>query len=223
MVKVLGILGSPHAQGNTVLLLDAVLEGAAAEGAETEKVELAKLDLRFCIGCGRCYAAGSCIHDDGVAAVQRRMADADGVVLASPNYMHSVTAQMKTFMDRCSLHVHCFLLTGKYGAGVATAGGGGEERVAGFENEFLRLCGAQTVGIAAALAAGPAALRDQEAALAKGRDLGADLVAAIRERRQYPDQAEEHAAFAGRMKQLVARMAEHAPFQYEYWEKMGWL
>jgi len=222
-MTVLGILGTPHTKGNTVLLLDAVLEGAAAAGAETQKAELARLDLRFCSACGRCYSTGSCIHDDGVAAVQKQMVDADGIVLASPNYMHSVTAQLKAFMDRCSFHVHCFLLSGKYGAGVATAGGSCEKRVAGFENEFLRLCGAQTVGIATALAAGPAALQDQDAALARARELGADLVAAIRERRQYPDQAEEHAAFSEQMRQLVTRMAQHAPFQYEYWEKMGWL
>ena len=33
-MKVLGILGTPHTKGNTVLLLDAVLEGAAAPTAQ---------------------------------------------------------------------------------------------------------------------------------------------------------------------------------------------
>jgi multimeric flavodoxin WrbA len=137
--------------------------------------------------------------------------------------MHTVTAQLKALMDRCALFVHCFMFEGKYGASVATAGGSGEEEIAEFANEFLRLCGAQTVGIAAARAAGVGAVMDQEATLAQAADLGKDLVAAIRERREYPDQAAAHAEFSKRMKELVTRMADKAPFQYEYWEKMGWL
>jgi multimeric flavodoxin WrbA len=222
-MRVLGILGTPHKKGNTVLLLDAVLKGAEAAGAETEKVGVADLDMDYCIACGKCYAAGQCIYDDGVETLKTKMLAADGIVLASPNYMHTVTAQMKTLMDRCSLWVHCFLLEGKYGAAVASAGGSGEEQVAEYENEFLQLCGAETVGLVAAKAAGVGALMDQEAVLARAEDLGRDLVAAIREKRGYPDQAAAHAQFAERMKELVLRMAEKAPFQYERWEKMGWL
>jgi multimeric flavodoxin WrbA len=137
--------------------------------------------------------------------------------------MHSVTAQMKTLMDRCALWVHCFLLEGKYGAAVATAGGSGEEQVAAFQNEVLQLYGMQTAGIATAKAAGMGALVDQAAALGRATELGKDLVAAIRTQRVCPNQAAARAQFAERMKQLVVRMAEKAPFQYEHWEKMGWL
>lgn len=222
-MKVLGILGTPHNHGNTVLLLDAVLQGAAAAGAETEKIGLAGLDLKFCVACGKCYATGECIYDDDVEMLKSKMMAADGIVLASPNYIHGVTAQLKTLLDRCALFVHCFLLEGKYGAGVATAGGSGEEQVAVFQNEALQSYGMQTVGIAAARAAGMGALVEQEAALAHAAELGKDLVAAIREQRIYSDQAAAHTQFAEHMKQLVVRMAAQAPFQYEYWEKMGWL
>ena len=222
-MKVLGILGTPHNHGNTVLLLDAVLQAAEAAGAETEKIGLAGLDMKYCGACGKCYATGQCIYDDDVEMLKSRMLAADGIVLASPNYMHSVTAQLKTLMDRCALWVHCFLLEGKYGAAVATAGGSGEEQAAAFQNEVLQLYGVQTVGIAAAKAAGMGALVDQGATLAQAAELGKDLVAAIREQRVYPDQAAAHAQFAEHMKQLVVRMAAQAPFQYEHWEKMGWL
>jgi multimeric flavodoxin WrbA len=222
-MKVLGILGSPHNAGNTVLLLDAALQGAQAAGAETERVRLGDLDLEFCVACGRCYAVGECIHDDDVEMVKEKMALADGLVLASPNYMNGVTAQLKTLMDRCALQVHCALWKGKYGAAVATAGGSGEQEIAEAANAFMRHCGAQTVGLATAKAAGVGALQEQEAALARAEALGRDLVAAIREKREYPEQTAEYTVMAERMKQLVVRMAEHAPFQYEYWEKMGWL
>lgn len=222
-MKILGLLGSPHLQGNTSLLLDAALAGAAAAGAEVERVNLAELTLEFCVACGRCYSVGACFQDDDAEGVKEKMASADGLILASPNYINSVTAQLKTLMDRCSLQIHCQMYQGKYGAALATAGGSGEEEVAAYANHFLRICGAQTVGTVTARAAGVAALQDQEAALARAEALGRDLVAAIAEQRVYPEQQAENALFAARMKELVQRMAQHAPFQYEYWEKMGWL
>lgn len=222
-MKVLGILGSPHPRGNTVLLLDAALQGAGAAGAEVEKVELGRLTLEFCVACGKCYSEGECFHDDDVEQVKARIGAADGVILAAPNYINSVPAQMKVLMDRCSLQIHCQMWLGKYGAAVATAGGSEEQAVADYANHFLQVCGALTVGTAVAKAAGVGALQDQQAALQRAEDLGRDLVAAIRERREYPEQAAAHALFAERMKQLVVHMAEHAPFQYEYWEKRGWL
>lgn len=222
-MKIIGILGSPRTRGNTVLLLDAALAAAAEAGAQTEKLGLAGLELNFCTGCGRCYATGECIHDDGVTMLQAKMMEADGIILASPNYIRSVTAQLKTLMDRSSLHIHCFLFTGKYGASVATTGGGGAEAVAEFANDYLRACGARTVGIAVAQGAGVGALVDQEAAVARAAALGADLVAAIREQREYPDQAIAHESFCEQMKQLVTVMGDRAPFQFEHWEKMKWL
>ncbi len=222
-MKVLGILGSPHKSGNTNLLMDAVLQGAAEAGATTEKVGLSGLNMNFCVACSKCYGTGQCVYDDDVEMLKTRMMEADGIVLGSPNYMNSVSAQMKTLMDRCSLLVHCFLLDGKYGAAVATAGGSGEDEVARFQNEFLRHCGAWTVGIAAARAAGVSTLVDQEAVLATASKLGKDLVLELHEKRTYPDQAKAHAEFSERMRQLVTRMAEKYPFQYDHWEKLGWL
>ncbi len=222
-MKVVGILGSPRNRGNTALLLDAALAGAAQAGAETEKLSVAGLELNYCIACGTCYSKGHCIYEDGVTMLQEKMMAADGIILASPNYINSVSAQLKTVMDRCSLHIHCLLFTGKYGAAVATAGSPETAQVAEFANAFLRCCGAQTVGIATAQAAGVGALVDQQAALASAGELGRELVAAIAERRQDPEQLAFHEAFAARMKALVLRMGDKAPYQLEHWRKMGWL
>ena len=39
-MKVLGILGSPHAKGNTAVLWDAVLDAAEQAGADVERLFL---------------------------------------------------------------------------------------------------------------------------------------------------------------------------------------
>ena len=51
------------------------------------------------------------------------MIAADGIVLASPNYISSVSAQMKALFDRSFSMFHCQTLHGKYGAGVLASGG----------------------------------------------------------------------------------------------------
>jgi len=222
-MQVLGILGSPRKKGNTHVLMEAVLDGAANAGANTELVSLSDLNMKFCVACGQCYKRGKCIHDDDVEKVKQKMLEADGIVLGSPNYMNGVSAQLKTVMDRCAAFVHCFLLEGKFGAAVATAGGSGQEEIAHFQNTFLQHCGARTVGICAALSAGTGQLADHELAISRGRQLGADLVAAIREHRSYPDQDKAHEEFFPRMKRLVETLGEDYPFQYEHWKKKGWL
>jgi len=222
-MKILGILGSPRENGNTSLLLDAVLDGAAKAGAQTQKIGVAGLELNFCIACGKCHSTGKCFMEDGASMLQQKMMAADGIVLASPKYIGGITAQLKTVLDRFSVGVHCFLLDGKYGASVTTAGGDALPGPAEYANQCLRGFGAQTVGIVAAQARGVGALVDQETVLAQAADLGRDLVAAIAQKRQYPDQQQAHAVFFERMKNLVAFMGDHAPFQIEHWRKMGWL
>jgi multimeric flavodoxin WrbA len=52
-VKVLGLFGSPRRGGNTDLLLDEALKGAAAEGAAVEEIHLSDCRITPCRGCHR--------------------------------------------------------------------------------------------------------------------------------------------------------------------------
>ncbi len=72
-------------------------------------------------------------------------------------------------------------------------------------------------------AAGSRALQEQEDAVARATALGGDLVAAIREKRAYPEQDEERSGLFSLMKNLVYAMREGYPAQYEHWVKRGWL
>lgn len=222
-MRIIGILGSPRNNGSTALLLDAVLKGAQESGAQVERINIAGMKMNGCTACGKCYITGRCIFDDEVEAVKAKMLAADGIVLASPNYLSSISAQLKMMLDRCSLYVHCFLLEGKYGASLATAGGGMQDEVAEYQNGCLQRFGALTVGSVAALGAGVGAVVGQDETLAKAVALGHDLTQAISEKRQYPDQAQAHAAFFQRMKSLVLHYGEDASYQYQHWVEKNWL
>jgi multimeric flavodoxin WrbA len=150
-MKVVAVLGSPHGMtGNTGRLLEPLLDAVRQRGAETQVFSLAELEVGPCRGCDVCHRTGSChIKDDG-DTIKAAMAGADGVVLASPNYVFSVSAQMKALFDRCCGAIHCRGLSGTYGAAVVTAGGGGSEGVISYIGQFLLATAAWMVGGVAA-------------------------------------------------------------------------
>ncbi|MBI4296987.1 MAG: flavodoxin family protein [Chloroflexi bacterium] len=100
-MKVLGLAGSPRRGGNTDILLARALEGARSVGAETESVVLANLDIEPCRHCEGCVDTGVCVVDDDMQPMHRKLLQADRLILASPIFFMSVTAQAKIFIDRC--------------------------------------------------------------------------------------------------------------------------
>lgn len=101
MLQVLGLAGSPRRRGNTEVLLDAALEAAQHEGATTEKIVLNNLKARPCQHCDGCLHTGVCIIDDDIQPLHHKLMEADRIVLASPIFFMSVTAQAKLAIDRC--------------------------------------------------------------------------------------------------------------------------
>ncbi len=102
-MKIFAVNGSPRGKaGNTECLLQPFLEGTREAGAETEVVYLKDRKINYCVGCFNCWTVtpGVCIHKDDMPALLEKMRLADMWVFASPLYVFSVTAQMKTFMDR---------------------------------------------------------------------------------------------------------------------------
>ncbi len=158
---------------------------------------------------------------DDFKKVEEAFLKADGIVLASPNDIFSVTAQMKALMDRCSCPIHCQALEGKYGAAVVTSGGSGSDVVEGYILHFLRALGCWTVGSVAAEAGEIEGKAGRGGRFGEAGELGKRMVAAIREGQTFADQASERAAFFGRMKALISMHQEDWPHEYRYWKSLG--
>ena len=103
MLKVLGIAGSPRRGGNTDLLLNEVLRGAASKGAEVKTIILSDLSIAPCKHCDGCLKAGKCVVEDDMQMVYQELEEADRIVLASPIQFMGVTAHMKAMIDRCQV------------------------------------------------------------------------------------------------------------------------
>lgn len=101
MKKVLILSGSPRVNGNSSLLSDEFARGAKEAGHVVEKIDVAKKNVKGCLGCNGCYRNdGICIQKDDMAEIREKMLEADVIVLASPIYFYSMSAQLKTVIDR---------------------------------------------------------------------------------------------------------------------------
>ena len=100
MVLVLGIVGSPRKGGNAELIVENALKSAQEAGAETDMVLLSENRVEPCRACNACAESGECIIKDDFMKVFNRMAEADGIIMASPSYFESMTPQMKALIDR---------------------------------------------------------------------------------------------------------------------------
>lgn len=100
MTFVLGIAGSPRRGGNTELLLDAALKGAAEQGAEVRKVVLSSLQYSGCVSCEGCSEGDDCVIDDDLQHVYELVDQADVIILASPLYFEGLSSQVKAMIDR---------------------------------------------------------------------------------------------------------------------------
>jgi len=104
-MSVLALNGSPRENGSTAALLKKALEGAASRGAEVELIHLNRLSMKGCQGCFSCKivggkSLGKCVVKDDMTPLYNKMERANAVILGSPIYFSTVTAQAKLFIDR---------------------------------------------------------------------------------------------------------------------------
>jgi len=98
---VLGIFGSPRRGGNTDLLLEEALKGAAGQGARVEGIYLRDLRIHPCRECLGCFKDGACVIADDMQRLYPLLLAADVVILASPIFFYGITAWAKAMVDRC--------------------------------------------------------------------------------------------------------------------------
>ena len=98
--NVLIIGGSPRIGGNSDLLCDQFAKGASEAGNQVEKISLAGKKIGFCTACYTCEKTGACPQKDDAAAIIEKMLAADVIVLATPVYFYTMSAQLKALIDR---------------------------------------------------------------------------------------------------------------------------
>ncbi|MFR9255398.1 MAG: flavodoxin family protein [Merdibacter sp.] len=97
--NVLIIAGSPRRE-NSDLLCEAFAQGAREAGHSVEMVTSRSLHIAPCQACYGCRASHVCVQKDDMETLMSRMLACDVLVLATPVYFYSMSAQMKAMIDR---------------------------------------------------------------------------------------------------------------------------
>lgn len=219
-MKILLISSSPHKEkSRTLMLAKEVLAGCAEnKGLDTEIIHLSNLKIDFCSHCEICHKKiMDCPIKDDVKTVYKKMLDADGMILATPNYINQVTGLMKTLFDRLAHFIHCKRLLDKYIVGVVTSGSGYDEPVLNYLEYYAHTCGAQY--------SGGISCRNFEV---KGKsqqatEVGRKFCVDIVEKKKYPEQIELIEKGKKHFAEVMKLRKDDWQEEYDYWQSKGWL
>ena len=218
-MKLLLISSSPRREkSNTFVLANEVLRGCSNDPGNSEIINLCDAHISFCRHCEQCHRKIlHCSVADSIPGIINKMLEADGIILASPNYINQVNAQMKVLFDRSSHFIHCKRLLGKYIVGAVSSGSGRDKEVLDYIGYYSNVCGAQySGGVSSGL---PISKEKMEEA----RRLGARLALDIKEKKIYPEQI----AFIEKGRQYFAEVIKKRKNEwideYKYWQDKGWL
>lgn len=218
-MKVLLISASPHREkSNTYLLAMEVLRGLEDAGARTEIIHLSDCHIDFCRHCEICHKQLlHCSVKDNISPILIKMLEADGIILASPNYINQVTAAMKALLDRSSHFIHCKRLMGKYLVAVITSGAGYDKVLLDYLKYYTHACGGQYSG-------GISVRGDLiKAKFEEAYKLGQKTAQDIREKRVYPEQIKIINAGKEDFKKVIKLRKDDWKEEYRYWQQQGWL
>ncbi len=101
-MRIVGFVGSPRRGMNTDTLVREALVGAASLGADTEILLLNQMDIRPCQACPKHPAPNHCFFFDDMQKIYEVLENADGIIVGSPIYYGTVSAQLKHVIDRAN-------------------------------------------------------------------------------------------------------------------------
>ena len=140
MPRVVAIVGSPRANGNTSYLVDVAIAELGRHGITGDKILLSEYRVLPCEGHDECGDLASCPLDDDTAMLLDKMYAAEGLILATPVYYEDVSGQMKVFIDRnCFNNYHETWLTSRAVGLIAVAESTGLDETVDSLRRFIAL------------------------------------------------------------------------------------
>jgi multimeric flavodoxin WrbA len=182
------ILGSPRRKGNSATLAENVVLGAKSMGAEVNTFFLHGMDIKPCDACAICHEDinAECVINDDMQKLYPKLRQADAIVIASPIYWFTVSAQTKIYMDRCYALINsgAYALKDKRIGIVLTYAdsdpfsSGAVNAIRTFQDAFAYV-GATIIGMVYGRASEPGEIANNSELMDKAFVLGKQLVAGI--------------------------------------------
>ncbi len=147
---IVGICGSPKTDhSNTRFLLEKALE--AVPDSQTLLLTISDFNIQHCTGCDSCVRKKPCPQsaDDDMPELEKKLIEADGIIIAAPSYFTSVPGVLKDFIDRSrAMKMNDHQLKNKVFGAITYAGlrYGGQEHVVDLLNRYALGQGMIVVG-----------------------------------------------------------------------------
>lgn len=148
---ILAINGSPNKDGNTAYMLETALQEVRSLGAEGVLIHAAEVlrDVKvpFCIACSN-PCEGKCYRGTALEEAFNLMQRADGIIVGSPVYFCTVSAQLKGFWDKTRKLRTAKVLVNKIGGALAVGGArfGGQETTLRAIHDMMLCQGLTVIG-----------------------------------------------------------------------------
>lgn len=225
-MRVLAIIGTPTKEKGYTTRTVEVLEQSLKSKSEIEfeYLYLEDRNLSRCQGYLSCVKFGEqqCPFHDEIAPIKAAIEAADVVILASPVHCFNVSTLMKNLIDLFVWQMHRPQFFGKKAVVVTAAAGAGQNAVLKYLHKTARIWGFDVVaqfGTHAGLfthekyqpklAAAAARVADRIIAEVKRGQRGAPGLADLINFRVW--------------RSVVARTREASPYDWNHWQKSGWL
>jgi multimeric flavodoxin WrbA len=101
-MNILILQGSPRAKGNTAWMAEEFKNAAEAANHKVTLVNVARKKVAGCLACEYCHTKGNgqCIQKDDMQEIYPLLAEAEVLVLASPIYYFTLSAQIQAVIQR---------------------------------------------------------------------------------------------------------------------------
>jgi len=101
-MNILILQGSPRAKGNTAWMAEEYKNAAEATGHKVTLVNVARKKIAGCLACEYCHGKGegACVQKDDMQELYPLLAEAEVLVLASPIYYFTLSAQIQAPIQR---------------------------------------------------------------------------------------------------------------------------
>jgi len=122
-MNIMGISGTPRADGNSEILLRHALKPFKNNGWNVKIFLFSELKIEPCNACNSCKETGTCIINDDMQKIYDAFRWCNAIIISSPVYFLNVSAQLLALFDRHYAVDAEKPLEGKVG-GAITVGGG---------------------------------------------------------------------------------------------------
>ena len=145
MQKIAVLMGTRQKSGNTVTLVRSFLDKLSKQDYSIEYIFPQDYKIEPCIGCNNCFINTQCIKKDDIPIIQKKILEADLLVIASPVYLHYFTGELKMILDKCSWWAHTLRLQGKPVVIASTCSNNGNKTVMKALGEIMAFMGGNII------------------------------------------------------------------------------